>query len=325
MNTSAFLSRLRKVCFACMLLPVVANAQSDTLVISGTFAPDSLSGAVGQDLTQVYSQNNLHGWTLTLNGVSYSYEAVEDVFWDDYVTRIHADSFDFEFVGPDADLLNASVSQQLAAGRVTDGAFVEVYTSDYYDPDFPEYSASYSTFSLELEPLDPAVGVSFYLIGDWPYYGYYYPTDEPVRAWTQQTAIVDRRPGYSGQLTSYSDLVDIGSSVPPVSLRIADGAVLEGNRGSTRLNLAVSLSYASLNVVTVDYVTVNGTAVAGSDYTATSGTLTFPPGTIRQTVSIPIKSDRKREPDETLTVRLMNSSGAPIDDAFGRGTILNDD
>jgi hypothetical protein len=53
--------------------------------------------------------------------------------------------------------------------------------------------------------------------------------------------------------------------------------------------------------------------------------LTFLPGETSQTVSIPIKADRKREPDETFTVRLWNPSGATIDDSVGVATILNDD
>ena len=54
--------------------------------------------------------------------------------------------------------------------------------------------------------------------------------------------------------------------------------VTEGDSGSTDATLTVSLSAASGKTVTVDYATTAGTATAGDDYTAGSGTLTFSPG-----------------------------------------------
>ncbi|MGE0363392.1 MAG: Calx-beta domain-containing protein, partial [Vicinamibacterales bacterium] len=58
-------------------------------------------------------------------------------------------------------------------------------------------------------------------------------------------------------------------------LTITDATVTEGNAGSVAATFTVSLSAASTDPVTVDYATANGTATAGSDYTAASGTLTF--------------------------------------------------
>ncbi len=52
----------------------------------------------------------------------------------------------------------------------------------------------------------------------------------------------------------------------------------EGNAGTAALTFTVTLGAASAQVVTVNYATADGTALAGSDYTATSGTLTFAPG-----------------------------------------------
>ena len=61
--------------------------------------------------------------------------------------------------------------------------------------------------------------------------------------------------------------------------------------------------------VTVDYATSNGTANAGSDYTSTSGTLTFNQGQTSQTFSIPIVNDNVFEPDETINIALTNPTG----------------
>ena len=64
--------------------------------------------------------------------------------------------------------------------------------------------------------------------------------------------------------------------------------------------------------VSVDYASANGTAIAGSDYTATSGTLTFAAGETNQTLAVPILNDGLVEPAiyETFTVTLSNPTNA---------------
>src|SRR5439155_9134678 len=59
---------------------------------------------------------------------------------------------------------------------------------------------------------------------------------------------------------------------------VAAAAVAEGNSGTHALAFTVTLSAAAAGPVTVAYATSNGTATAGSDYTAQSGTLTFAAG-----------------------------------------------
>src|SRR5205085_1055195 len=61
--------------------------------------------------------------------------------------------------------------------------------------------------------------------------------------------------------------------------------------------------------VTVDYATSNGTTIAGSDYTATTGTLTFAPGEASKTFTVPIIDDSLDEFDETLNLTLANPTG----------------
>ena len=65
--------------------------------------------------------------------------------------------------------------------------------------------------------------------------------------------------------------------------------------------------------VKVNYATSDETAHAGSDYTATSGTLIFPAGGAdTQTISVPITNDHVREPDKTFKVTLTPASGATL-------------
>jgi len=59
--------------------------------------------------------------------------------------------------------------------------------------------------------------------------------------------------------------------------------------------------------LTVDFATANGTAIAGQDYTSTSGTLTFGAGETSKTIQVPITDDSTTEADETFTVSLSNT------------------
>lgn len=109
------------------------------------------------------------------------------------------------------------------------------------------------------------------------------------------------------------------------TVAINDLTITEGAGGTSVANFTVLLSPASSDTVTVNYATADNTAVAGSDYVATSGTVTFTPGQRSQTVSVTINGDTTFEPNETLNVNLSNPANATIGDSQGIGTIVNDD
>lgn len=99
---------------------------------------------------------------------------------------------------------------------------------------------------------------------------------------------------------------------------IADGApAFEGSP----FVFAVTLSTPSATTITVNFATADNTAIAGSDYTATSGTLTFAPGEVFKTISVPTLIDTTIEPNETFFVNL--TSTATITRAQGVGTIVD--
>ena len=75
--------------------------------------------------------------------------------------------------------------------------------------------------------------------------------------------------------------------------------------------------------VTVRYETRNGTAVAGADYVAARGTLTFAPGETRKTVEVEVLADRHDEGEETLTLVLSGATGAAVARGEAVGTIRN--
>jgi hypothetical protein len=102
--------------------------------------------------------------------------------------------------------------------------------------------------------------------------------------------------------------------------------VAEGNLGAlTPLVFTVTLSQVFTGVVRVDYATADGSATAGVDYTAASGTLSFLPGETSKQVTVLVTGDLDVEPDETFTVNLSNSKDASISDGQATGTIVNDD
>ena len=102
-------------------------------------------------------------------------------------------------------------------------------------------------------------------------------------------------------------------------------AVQEGNAGTVTLNFQVFLFPASSSTVMVNYATADASATAGTDYVATSGMLTFPPGLTSQTVPITVNGDVTVETDELIAVNLSNPVGAPLAFSNGFGRIIDDD
>ncbi len=108
---------------------------------------------------------------------------------------------------------------------------------------------------------------------------------------------------------------------PPPALTIGDATVTEGSSGTVNEVFTVKLSSASTAPVTVHYATADGTAKAGVDYTATSGTLTFAPGTTSQTITVPTQAGSAGT--HTYSVTLSQPSGATISDGSAVGTIID--
>ncbi len=106
---------------------------------------------------------------------------------------------------------------------------------------------------------------------------------------------------------------------------IDDVVVDEGNAGTTPATFKVTLEQAAPAEVKVDFATADGTALAGQDYNATSGTVTFPAGATSADVVVQVIGDTTDEPDETFVVNLSNPVGGTIADGQGEGTIIDDD
>lgn len=115
------------------------------------------------------------------------------------------------------------------------------------------------------------------------------------------------------------------TALPQPAISISDASVTEGNSGTTSATFNVTLSSTSSQNVSVSYATSSFTAVAGSDFFTTSGTLTFTPGQISKPVTVQVIGDTVVEANELFFVGLTNPVNATLSDANGVGTILNDD
>ena len=106
-------------------------------------------------------------------------------------------------------------------------------------------------------------------------------------------------------------------------LSVADAEAAE-NVDDT-IDFTVTLDRAASETVSVDYATADGSALAGADYTARSGTLTFAPGERSKTIQVAILDDTHDEGVEIFTLALSNASGVVIVDGQATGRIENHD
>lgn len=107
---------------------------------------------------------------------------------------------------------------------------------------------------------------------------------------------------------------------------VSSESVLEGDSGTPTVTFTVTRTCATDIAVDIDYATADGTAIAGSDYQATSGTLSFAIGEAVKTVDVTVLSDTTPEAEETFELEISTSSQeVALDPAAGVGTITDDD
>lgn len=112
-----------------------------------------------------------------------------------------------------------------------------------------------------------------------------------------------------GSPSSASVLITDDDPEPTVAFSSSSYSATESSSAAT---ITVNLSTASDKTISVSYQTSNGTAVSGSDYTATNGTFTFTPGQTSKTFNIPILNDTRDEFNETINLSLSNPTNATL-------------
>ncbi len=124
---------------------------------------------------------------------------------------------------------------------------------------------------------------------------------------------------------SGNDLLQASAPIPPdISV---DSVVLaaEGDSGVTPVTFTITLSRPSNGFEQVDFATSDGSAVAGSDYVATSGSIQFLPGETARTVNVDVIGDGTIEGDEFFFLNLSNAIGVNVAVTQGSALITDDD
>ena len=128
-----------------------------------------------------------------------------------------------------------------------------------------------------------------------------------------------------GDYVITSGTVTVTVADADAALSVAGASVREGP--GAKLRFVVRLDRARDRTITVDYATSDDTATAGSDYTATSGTLSIAPGSRQAVIEVPVLQDAFNDGGERLTLTLSNATGAIIQEPGGvvtaTGTIRN--
>ena len=155
--------------------------------------------------------------------------------------------------------------------------------------------------------------------------------DEPLEFFTLNS---DQFVGVrQSRLINYSLVIPIGDIDLPSTISLQDATEMEpsSTTGTANATVTAVLNKRSAKAITVTYTTRDGTAksrVSGEsvvfgqdDYTPSTGTITFQPGTTSTTFQIPVKGDDYLEPDETFEVVLSSPTNATIADEAGTVTI----
>lgn len=121
------------------------------------------------------------------------------------------------------------------------------------------------------------------------------------------------------------EMEELPEGVSAVS--VADAPpIVEGNTGTSTVNFTLDVSPANTDDISLEYITVNGTAEAGFDFVGASGPIVIPADSTTYSIAISVIGDAYFEPDETFLLEISNpSANAHITIAVGTATILDDE
>lgn len=238
--------------------------------------------------------------------------------------------FDDQGLIATATLQNSIVANNAGGNCVTGTPLAE--SSDIISAGFNLDSGSSCGFNNtgDLNNTDPLLGLLDYYGGDTPTHSLLpgspvidagSPTDCPA---TDQRGVVRPLDGNGDN----DPICDMGSyeyegGLPLIA--VADVSLLEGDSGQTAAAFTLTLSITSTEIITVNYMTMDGSAVANSDYVPISGLIQFLPGETMQIASVLVNGDLEAEADESFYLILTNPINAVLLNGTGTGTILNDD
>lgn len=146
------------------------------------------------------------------------------------------------------------------------------------------------------------------------------PVDDATFWYIGQYLLADGSFNWRTRIVSYR------FPTPIPTLSIGDVSIVEGNSGTSNAQFTITRSN-TVDAVSVQVDTANGSASAGSDYAAIAAQVVnfTAGGSATATVTVPINGDAVLEPDETFSVTLSAPTNATIADGTAQGTITNDD
>ncbi len=146
--------------------------------------------------------------------------------------------------------------------------------------------------------------------------------DEPNETFVVNLSNLTGSPGTISDTQGVATITD--DDAPPL-LSVNDVSVIEGNAGVATATFTASLSAASANAVTFTWATAAGSATAGVDYLAATGSRTIAAGATTAPIGITVNGDLLAEGNETFGITLSNPSNATIGDGSGLATITDDE
>lgn len=197
---------------------LVGQAEAESVVMGGTFTMNSVSGEPGEDLLPIVGNEN--SWTILLEGIEFIHTQESCLHPPDeseMYTTLHAASFEFEFFGPDAAILNSEVAGQFAQGGLQGDGYLEVVADNchwgllscffYIWPDVPSQGVYWSVDAPAAPDDFPLDDEGFPIIGS-------FEVD------ASQTILFDRRGGNDGNIAALSAStlrLDMQTAVSPVT------------------------------------------------------------------------------------------------------------
>ena len=290
-----------------------ANAGSDYVAASGTLSfaagetSKTVAVAINGDLTSEANETFTLNLSSPVNAILADGQGLGTITNDDAQATLSIN--DVSVAEGNSETRNLTFTVSLSAAS-TQTITVAWATANGTATAGSDYNAANGTLSFSAGQTSKTVSVA--IRGD--------RTVEP-----DETFFVNLSNANNATIADGQGIGTIANDDGGSSLTINDVSVSEGNSGTKNMTFTVTLSAASTQAITVAWATANGTATAGSDYVAASGTLNFSAGQTSKTVAVTINGDGADEPDETLVVNLSNANNATIADAQGQGTITNDD
>ena len=222
--------------------------------------------------------------------------SIDHPYWSDPLTVVEGDS------GTTPAVFTVTLS----------APYSEVVTVDYYTSTGHTNDIISASGTVTFQPGDTSETIIVQVVGDL--------IDEPLEAFNVYLTNSPKAYIVSGAGYCY-----IEDNDPSPSVTITDVSKKEGNKATTRFDFTVKLSQPAGDGIWISYSTANGTATAGLDYVAESGSVFIPAGQTTATISIDVKGEKTKESDETFFVNLAGGGLFTIADGQGEGTILDDD